>query len=323
MDPLNRPERPEDRPMPEPDAEVSPRAGRARVLGVLGAAVVGAVALPGGRIGLGVLLVAVALAAVAAPRVRGAWNVGWCVLAVLLASVAVVRDATWVVLPCLLGATLLGSLSVAGGRSWASLARGAVRVPATAPAGLAVAARLARGALPQAPAGRAVADERGAALAGVLVTVFGLLFASADEAFAQLAGDALPTSWDVGPGRLVAFAAVLAVAGALVAATRTAPAVAPPRHTLGRGEWHVGLAALTALFAAFVAVQLAVLFARHDHVLETRGLTYADYAHQGFGQLLLVAALVLALAGAALRYAPQGRTPRSGSCSARSSSSPP
>lgn len=282
--------------------------GRTRaLLAVLGAACVGAVALPGDGIGLGVVLVAVALAAVAAPRVRGAWNVVWLVAAVLLASVAVVRDAAWVVLPCLTGATLLGSLSVAGGRSWASLLRGALVVPATTPVGVAVAGRLARAALPQAAPGRVATVARGAALAAVLVTVFGALFASADAAFAQLADDALPTSWDISPGRLVAFVAVLAVAAAVVSATRAEPAVPTPRRTLSGAEWHAGLAALTALFAAFVAVQLAVLFARHDHILQTRGLTYADYAHQGFGQLLLVAALVLALAGAALRYGPGGR----------------
>lgn len=270
------------------------------------AACVGAVALPGDELGLGVLLVAIALAGVAALRVRDRWGATWCVLAVALAAVAVVRDAGWVVLPCLLGATVLGSLAVAGDRSWPSLVRGALVVPALAPLGAVHAARLARAAVPQVAPTRVRTAVRTAVLTGALVTVFGLLFASADEAFAQLADDALPSSFAVNPARFAAFAMVLAVAGALVAATRSQPAVPAPRHVLGATEWHVGLAALAALFAAFVAVQLTVLFARHDHVLETRGLTYADYAHEGFGQLLLVAALVLALAGAALRYAPAG-----------------
>jgi hypothetical protein len=262
------------------------------LLAMLTAACLGAVVLPGNAPGLGVFLVACALAAVAAPRVRGAWNVVWCVLAAALASVAVIRDAAWVVWPCLLGATLLGSLSVAGGRSWPSLVRGAIVVPAWSPFGLAVAGRLARAVVPEQAPGRTATVLRGAALASVLVTVFGLLFASADEAFAEIAGDALPTTWDLEPARLLWFCVVLGVAGMLVSVTRAAPVVGAPRRVLGAAEWHAGLGALTALFAAFVGVQLVVLFAGHDHILDTRGLTYADYAHEGFGQLLLVAALV-------------------------------
>ena len=53
------------------------------------------------------------------------------------------------------------------------------------------------------------------------------------------------------------------------------------------------LGVLDALFIAFVAVQATVLFGGHAHVLETEGLTYAEYARQGFWQLLWVSALTL------------------------------
>jgi hypothetical protein len=56
-----------------------------------------------------------------------------------------------------------------------------------------------------------------------------------------------------------------------------------------------GLALLALLFASFVGVQVAVLFGGRDHVLKTAGLTYAQYARQGFAQLLLVAGLTLLL----------------------------
>ena len=49
-----------------------------------------------------------------------------------------------------------------------------------------------------------------------------------------------------------------------------------------------------ALFAAFVALQIAALYGGHDHVLRTAGLTYAEYAHEGFAQLMVAAALTLA-----------------------------
>jgi hypothetical protein len=57
------------------------------------------------------------------------------------------------------------------------------------------------------------------------------------------------------------------------------------------------------LFAAFVAVQLAVLFGGHDHVLRTAGLSYAEYAHQGYGQLMAASVLTLAVIAGARRWA--------------------
>jgi hypothetical protein len=44
-----------------------------------------------------------------------------------------------------------------------------------------------------------------------------------------------------------------------------------------------------------------VLFGGHDHVLRTAGLSYADYAHQGYGQLMAAAMLTLAVIAAARR----------------------
>jgi hypothetical protein len=68
-------------------------------------------------------------------------------------------------------------------------------------------------------------------------------------------------------------------------------------------EWLLPLASLVGLFAAFVVVQLAVLFGGHDHVLRTAGLSYADYAHQGYGQLMTAAMLTLAVIAGARRWA--------------------
>lgn len=56
-------------------------------------------------------------------------------------------------------------------------------------------------------------------------------------------------------------------------------------------------ALLDVLFLVFVVVQLAVLFGGHAHALETAGLTYAEYARQGFWQLLTAATLTLGLVG--------------------------
>ncbi len=45
-----------------------------------------------------------------------------------------------------------------------------------------------------------------------------------------------------------------------------------------------------------------MLYGKDDHVLHTAGLTYAEYAREGFAQLLVAAALTLAVAAAALRW---------------------
>jgi hypothetical protein len=62
---------------------------------------------------------------------------------------------------------------------------------------------------------------------------------------------------------------------------------------------------LDAVFAAFVALQATVLFGGHDHVARTAGLTYAEYARRGFGQLVVVTALTLLVVAVAARHAPR------------------
>jgi hypothetical protein len=142
-----------------------------------------------------------------------------------------------------------------------------------------------------------------------VVIPFGALFWSADAAFAELGrGVPLPELGSV-PGRAVAFCLVLAAAAGLVLAARRPlrPPTLPVRRGLTPWEWALPLALLAALFAAFVAVQIAVLFGGHEHVLRTAGLTYAEYARQGFWQLLAAAGLTLTVVGGAVIFA---ATPR-------------
>ena len=44
---------------------------------------------------------------------------------------------------------------------------------------------------------------------------------------------------------------------------------------------------------------------RHDYLERTTGLTYAEYVHQGFGQLTVATALTLLVVWAAARKAPR------------------
>ncbi len=73
---------------------------------------------------------------------------------------------------------------------------------------------------------------------------------------------------------------------------------APPRP-IGAVEATVVLCGLTGLYALFAVAQLVAAMGGNDHVVQTTGLTYAEYARSGFFQLLwasgitLVALLVL------------------------------
>ena len=62
-----------------------------------------------------------------------------------------------------------------------------------------------------------------------------------------------------------------------------------------------------AVFVLFLAAQTAVFFGGHDYIRSATGLTYAEYVHQGFGQLTFATALMLLVVWAASRKA--GDTP--------------
>ncbi len=274
--------------------------GALLALGALAAlAVVGA---PAG-LGLAVLGVALCVAGALAAGRRDPWTAGCWLLAAALAAMPAVRAAGWVVWMDCLAAGLLASLAAAGGRSGRQVALGLVawlwRLPLGAPAAL----EPLRGS----DASRLRPALRGGLIAAVLLAVFVPLFASADAAFAELIDRAVPSELplDQPVGRALALLAVVAVGGSLALVARRGPAQPGEagRPRLARLDWLLPLGALVTLFAAFVGIQITTLFAGHDHVLRTAGLTYAEYAHRGFGQLIAAAALTLAVIAAARRWA--------------------
>src|SRR4029078_7451345 len=72
--------------------------------------------------------------------------------------------------------------------------------------------------------------------------------------------------------------------------------------------------ALVVLVGVLWALRFATLCGRRRHVLDTAGLTYAEYARSGFAQLMVVAALTLAVAAAARRRAPGSGAPDAALC---------
>lgn len=294
--------------MEESRAAVAPAAPARYALAALAAGAVAALTLGGNRVGINFFLVASAItvAAVAAdqPR-RTSWSPVWAVLALLLSTIAALRDAIWVVLPCLVAAAAFASLAMTGGRTWLGVVRGLVAAFGRLPFGPPEIFRSIGAALPGGSRAAAVPVLRGVLLAVGLVGLFGALFASGDRAFAELAEGALPSlRTDVLVAQIFWLVLVTAFCGALVVAGRYAadPDVPEPGRRLSRVEWVPALAALNLLFAAFVAVQATVLFGQDEHVLRTAGLTYAEYAREGFWQLLVAAALTLAVTAASLRW---------------------
>ena len=230
-------------------------------------------------------------------------------------SMFAVRTSEWVLFLDLCAAAGLGSLAVSGGTTWAAIIKG----------GLAVLRRLHRGLGPVlAPAREAwrgldrVATApwvRGTLMGVLLVVVFGALFASADRAFGQIAQDLLVPEWDVGliPVRVITALITICFTGAY-ASVATVPSTGRrwtwtsitagerERRRLQIPEWVIPIALLNVVFLAFVAVQITVLFGDHQHVLDTAGLTYAEYARSGFFQLVVIACLVLGVIASTVRF---------------------
>lgn len=180
---------------------------------------------------------------------------------------------------------------------------------------------------------RAVPLARGILIAVPIVAGFGLLLTSADAVFARVVGNVLSVPLDVADlaGRLtIVILVAWAVGGLLAVAGNATPfrlaavdgalgddlsrdlaAVAGSVGTRLRAstEALVVLVAVDALFASFVVLQLAYLFGGQVVVAAT-GITYSDYAREGYFQLVAVvvgAGILLAVAELAARR-PEGRS---------------
>ncbi|MFD5628338.1 DUF4153 domain-containing protein [Streptomyces sp. NPDC127072] len=248
-------------------------------------------------------------AAQAAGRRPRAWALVWGIGGIALLAVPALRDATWPSFLAVLGALAMGSMALHGGRTWPAVLLGPIGILnalATGPMwgwrGLRERSGGSRG--------NVGAGLRALVVTAVLLLVFGALFAGADAAFADLLGDLVPDT-SVAGGPLHFLLLALGLVGALAAAHTAAAPIqwdrveVPAGRPRGRVEWALPLVVLTGLFAAFNAVQLVVLFGGYDAVLKKTGQTYAEYARQGFWQLLLVTLLTLLVIVFALRWAPR------------------
>ncbi|HWI04235.1 MAG TPA: DUF4173 domain-containing protein [Acidimicrobiales bacterium] len=267
-----------------------------RVLVAAGvAAVLTDLAVRSGVAGLaGSLLVLAVVAGVLASR-RVAGVEAACVVAAALpfGVFLSVRVSPWLLpldIVAIAGLLLLGASLSGGGRLFdLPVPTLAVRALHAAAHGLAAPAYLA------APLGRRrpVAVLAGAGLALPLLVVLGLLLASADAVFAGF------FTWWASPEDVITHAVLLGAGmwgmAGLLRLSSAEPAPAPPElpYRLGHVEATVVVGSLVALFSAFAVAQVIAVAGGASRVLETAGLTYAEYARQGFFQLLAVAAITL------------------------------
>ena len=256
------------------------------------------------NLGLGTFLVLMAAGATTfyfARNRRDPFTLACAGLCVLLSVPVVLRDAEWIVVPCLFIGAVLCTVGLARGRSLPDFVVAAVALPLAGLRGMPWLGRTLRSVTGN---GNAPAVVRTVLWSFLGLIIFGLLFASADALFAEWADAMVPDlKVDIIVARI--FVAV-AVGGVVLAAAYLA--LNPPAIPLGGGgrrpvryryEWLAPVALIDLVFVLFLLAQATVFFGGHDYLQRTTGLTYADYVHQGFGQLTAATALTLLVVWAA------------------------
>jgi hypothetical protein len=140
---------------------------------------------------------------------------------------------------------------------------------------------------------------RGLLIAAPLLLVFGALFVAADAIFERLVMDIFDFDAEEVFIHAFLFGFFAWVSAGLLGVWLAGGELSLPRRPdflrLGAVEVAVVLGLLDALFLVFVLVQVRYLFGGSETVLESAGLTYAEYARRGFFELVTVTALALPL----------------------------
>lgn len=149
---------------------------------------------------------------------------------------------------------------------------------------------------------------RTAAISLLALVLFGGLFASADAIFGSWANAVVPDlRWDsiIGRGFLLFLVSGVTLAGAYLALNppKVDEVLPPAARRVRLWEWAVPVGLVIALFAGFLLAQANATIRGHDYIQAQAGMSYAEYVHQGFGQLTFATVLMLAVVGLTLRKA--------------------
>jgi hypothetical protein len=281
------------------------------LLTCVGVGVLAAVVLPYRDLGVAMFLVLMVGGAVlwrTSQRRPARWTLATAAVCIGLASFSVLRATEWLAVLSIMLGILLTATALTDAKGLFSMVAGAAAWPLAALRGLPL---LGRTIGATSKVGIVWPVVRTAAISLVALVVFGGLFASGDAIFGSWASALVPQlAWDSLTFR---FFVGFVMGGALLAAGYVAlnpprvqrialPAGRPVARTF---EWAVPVGLVVLLFVAFVVAQAAALFGGHEYIQRTTGLTYADYVHQGFGQLTFATLLTLLTIALAARKAPR------------------
>ncbi|GAB4076811.1 DUF4153 domain-containing protein [Nostocoides australiense] len=287
------------------------REGRPRLVAL--AALVGAMAgllLPERDTGIAwsVVLLATGAAVVMAARRRTWMTAITAVLGVGLAALATLRAAEVVVPLSILAAALLIVVTIVPVSSAYGLMGAAAAWPTAGIRGL---PWLGRSLARSGTAATWWRVARTATISLLALAIFGSLFASADAIFGHWVDVLIPDlTVDTFVARLFVgiFFGGFALAGMYLAINPirdealTLPKGRPLAHPW---EWLVPVGLIVATYLLFIIAQASAWLGGHDFVQRATGLTYADYVHQGFGQLTVATVLTLVVVALTVRKVAQ------------------
>lgn len=273
------------------------------------AGLVAGIALSFTAVGITWTLVALTCGAAAlatARRRREPWTLLCAGLAVLLVLPMTLLDAWWVQMLGLVVAAAVFLCGVTGARTMPGILLSGIAWPLASLRGLPWFGRSLRLA---GTGSRTPAVVRTTAWSLLGLGVFGTIFASANPVFGSWVDQLVPnlTFNDlVGRAFLACFVFAATLGAAYLALNPADVEVLGgrrPSALANRFEWLVPVLVVDAVFIAFIAAQARALVGGRDYIETTTGLTYADYVHQGFGQLTLATALTVLVVWIAARRA--------------------
>ena len=253
-----------------------------------------------------VAVVSGAAALATARRRREPWTLACAGLALLLVLPLTLLDASWIHLLCLLAAAGVFLCGVTGARTMPGILLSGISWPLASLRGLPWFGRSLRLA---GTGSRTPALVRTIAWSLLGLGVFGTIFASANPVFGSWVDQLVPnlTFNDlVGRAFLTCFVFAATLGAAYLALNPSDVEVLGDRRPAplaNRFEWLVPVLVVDGVFLAFIAAQARALIGGRDYIEATTGLTYADFVHQGFGQLTLATALTVLVVWVASRRA--------------------
>ena len=289
--------------------EVGLRSGLRTVAAAAAAGLVAGIALSFTAVGITWTLVAVTCGVAAlltARRRREPWTILCSALALLLVLPMTLLDAWWIQMLGLVVAAAVFLCGVTGARTLPGILLSGMSWPLASLRGLPWFGRSLRIA---GTGSRTPALVRTAFWSLLGLGVFGTIFASANPVFGSWVDELVPnlTFNDLVGRAFLACFVFAATLGAAYLALNPADVESlgdrRPAPLANRFEWLVPVLVVDAVFVAFIAAQARALVGGRDYIEDTTGLTYADYVHQGFGQLTLATALTVLVVWVAARRA--------------------